>query len=290
MAYTDNPRLDMEGGVEAFEVPARGFLIRHAWLLNGTLYKHPMRFDLHANRPGLPRLRIDQEIDQASIYSTYEGNEFFGLWLTDDCPNYRLAVDAGLPVTSNQPVTNHVLAYEDWLGMRPLRVDAAYLREVVVFDDWGQNPNKRARFRAVSDRLLSHVSVATHPGVFILRRNSGKTRVMFNELEMAEYLQVRRGFRILDITACDVPAIVAACAGARVIAGVEGSHLIHGIMALQPGGAVLTLQPPTRFCSVIKRTTDPDNQHYAFVVGHAEAGGYRVDPAEVERTLDLLPG
>ena len=82
---------------------------------------------------------------------------------------------------------------------------------------------------------------------------------------------------------------MAACAGSRVVVGVEGSHLIHGIMVLPPGGAVLTLQPPNRFCSVIKRTTDPDHQHFGFVVGHAQQDGYRVDADEVERTLDLFP-
>lgn len=125
--------------------------------------------------------------------------------------------------------------------------------------------------------------------MFILRRNSGKRRILNNELELAEYLHERRGFRILDITTADVPTILATCAGAQVLVGVEGSHMVHGVMVLQPGGSVLALQPSDRFCGVLKRTLDRDDQHFGFVVGHAEEGGFRIDPSEVERTLDLFP-
>jgi capsular polysaccharide biosynthesis protein len=112
---------------------------------------------------------------------------------------------------------------------------------------------------------------------------------MFNEIELAEHLRERRGFRILDVTRDDVPTIVAGCAGARVVIGVEGSNLAHGLITMQTGGALVTLQPPDRFSGVLKRTTDMAGMDFAFVVGQAEPGGFRVDPVEVERTLDLLP-
>jgi hypothetical protein len=35
--------------------------------------------------------------------------------------------------------------------------------------------------------------------------------------------------------------------------------------------------------------TDPQGQHYAFVVGRAVDDAFVVDTSEVERTLDLLP-
>ncbi len=289
-AYTDDPRREMAGGLEIVHAPSRGFSVKDAWLVDGVMYKRNAWHWLHPRTGAVPRLRVEREIDHGSVYSTFVGNGFFGLWLTDDCAAYPLAADAGDPITTEEPVSPHILAYEQWLGMKPTRLRSAFLREVVVFDDFGQTRHKRARFRALGERLLSRVKVEPHPGVFILRRGSGKRRILNNELQLAEHLRARRGFRIVDVTRDDVPAIVAACAGARVVAGVEGSHLVHGIMVLRPGGAVLTLQPPNRFCSVIKRTTDPDGQHFGFVVGQAEGGdGYRVDADEVERTLDLFP-
>jgi capsular polysaccharide biosynthesis protein len=223
------------------------------------------------------------------VYSTDDGFGFFGLWLTDDCTKYLLTENEGLPIYSDAQSSQHTIDYEKLLEMKPLRLRNAYLKEAILFNDYGQNLHKKERFRKISNKILHNVNAQRHPGVFILRRNSGKRRTMHNELEMAEHLHRSRGFRILDITVADVPTIISTCAGAQVVAGIEGSHLVHGIMVLQPGCSVLTLQPPNRFCSVIKRTTDRDGQNFGFVVGRAEKDGFWVDADEVERTLDLFP-
>jgi hypothetical protein len=86
-----------------------------------------------------------------------------------------------------------------------------------------------------------------------------------------------------------VPTIVAACAGARTVIGIEGSQLIHGVNLLQPGGSLLILQPPDRFVCFFKYLTDRDQQNFGFVVGTPDGEGFRIDPDEVERTLDLFP-
>lgn len=112
---------------------------------------------------------------------------------------------------------------------------------------------------------------------------------MHNEMELAEYLRDRRGFRILDPAKTDVPTIVATCAGARTVVGIEGSHLVHGVNVLQPGGSLLALQPPNRFLCFFKYQTDRDRQNFGFVVGTPEGDGFHIDPDEVERTLDLFP-
>jgi hypothetical protein len=173
--------------------------------------------------------------------------------------------------------------------MKPFRVRDAFFRELVIFDDLCQNRNKHLRFRAMGEKLLSHVEYNEHPGVFILRGGTGELRLLRNELELAEYLRVRRGFRVIDPAKSDVPTIVAACAGARTVIGIEGSHLIHGVNVLQPGGSLLVLQPPNRFLCFFKYLTDRDHQNFAFVVGSPDGDGFRIDPEEVERTLDLLP-
>ena len=102
--------------------------------------------------------------------------------------------------------------------MSTLRVNSAFLRKTILFDDdWGNNASKLERFTLVREKLLANVKVEPHPGVFILRRASGQARIMFNEIELAEHLRERRGFRILDVTRDDVPTIVAGCAGARIV-------------------------------------------------------------------------
>jgi hypothetical protein len=289
-AYTDDPRREMEGGLESRQGPLYGYLLKNAFLCEGAIYKDSASLWLTPRSSYFPKVRIDQEIDRGSIYSSFEGNAFFGLWLMDDCPTYPLAAQEGTPITTIKPTSPHMLEYEKFLEMYPQRCHSAFLREVVIFDDLSQTKHKRARFRALVGKMLSRTVYATHPGVFIMRRNSGKRRILNNELELAEYLHRRRGFKVVDITTENVPEIIAACAGARVVAGVEGSHLVHGIMVLEPGCSVLTLQPPNRFCAVIKqRATDPDMQNFGFVVGYSEGNGFRIDAEEVERTLDLFP-
>lgn len=288
-AYTPDPKREMSGGNEIVQGATRGFLLKNVWLIDGSIYKNYEKTYLYQRCNQLPQFRVECEIDRGAIYCTDAGLEFFGLWLTDDCAEYPLTVNEGLPITSNRFSYEHASAYETWFDMKPARVHNAFLREVVLFDDAGQNPNKRARFRSISDKLLSHVNSQSHPGVFILRGNSGKKRILRNELELAEHLRDRRGFRILDVTKADVPTIVATCAGARVVVGVEGSQLFHGLMVLQPGCALLVLQPPNRFTGVIKRTTDQHDIHFGFVVGFSEDDDFRIDPKEVERTLDLFP-
>jgi hypothetical protein len=287
--FTGDIATEMRGGVLEHQCAVRAYLVRDAYLLDGAIYKGSSCRWLSPHKHRLPKFRINNEITRGSSYSTYNGNVYFGMWLLDDCATYRLAERDGTPICTNLPPSKHTLEYEQVLGMKPIRLDNAYFHEVILYDDLYQTRDKRRRCRYNAKRLLSRVTWQHHPGVFILRKNSGLRRKLHNELALAEYFQKRRGFRIVDITTMGVPEIMAACAGARVILGIEGSHLVHGMMVLDPGGSVLTLQPPDRFCSCLKRVADPDSQNFGFVVGIKSGDGFIIDPEEVERTLDLFP-
>lgn len=293
----EHPRRTMEGVGRVEHGATRGFLLKDVWMIDGALYKGNAKSWL---TPGgrFPGIRVENEIDRGALYCTMGGNKWFGTWLMDDCLTYRLACDEGVPVTTAPFADNvsiarngilHAPGYERWLGMSPVRLRNAYFRELVIFNDLSQNLNKHLRFRAMGEQLLSHVNVSTHPGVFILRGGHGALRRLRNEMEVAERLRDRRGFRILDPATCDVPTIVAACAGAQTVVGIEGSQLIHGVNVLPPGGSLLVLQPPNRFLCFFKYLTDRDHQNFGFVVGTPEGDGFRIDPDEVERTLDLFP-
>jgi hypothetical protein len=285
---SEHPRRAMEGG-SVVHGATRGFLLNNVWLIDGALYKDDAYSWLTPRSSWRLRIRVEYEIDRGAVFCTAMGNKYFGQWLMDDCVTYPLACAEGVPITTAQAVNIHTPDYEDWLGLRPVRLHNAFFRELVIFDDFGQNRHKHQRFRAMSDRLLSHVNANPHPGVFILRGGTGELRILQNEIELAEHLRDQRRFRILDPAKTDVATIVATCAGARTVVGVEGSGLMHGILTLQPGGSVLTLQPPNRFVRVYKDLTDRDQQHFGFVVGHAENKGFRIDPDEIDRTLDLFP-
>lgn len=287
------PGADHGGGVNTLQGPTRGYLIKDVWLVEGALYKGKASHWLSQKPSTFPTILIDHEIDRAAIYCTQNGNAWFGTWLMEDCPTYALACNEGIPVTTapsaRYPLFTQAPAYEDWLDMKPLRLRSAFFRELVLFDDQSNNRSRHARYRAMGDKLLSHVSYTQHPGVFLLRGGDGDLRLLRNELELAEHLRTTRGFRIVNPLKSDVPSIIAACAGAKVVIGVEGSQLVHGVNVLQAGGCLLTLQPPNRFVSYYKYLTDRDQQHFGFVVGLPEGDGFRIDIDEVERTLDLFP-
>jgi hypothetical protein len=285
---SEHPRREMEGGPVAHDA-TRGYLLRDVWLLDGALFKRDGYHWLTPRADRLPQVGADGGIERAALFCTAMGNRYFGQWLMDDCATYPLADAEGVPVTTDQPCWEHTAVYEDWLGMRPERLHNAFFRELVIFEDFGQNRHKHMRFKEMGRKLRSRVRSADHPGVFILRGKTGELRLLRNEMEIAERLRDERGFRILDPASCDVPTIVEACAGARMVVGVEGSGLIHGILQLGEGGGILTLQPPNRFVSVYKHLADRDGQSFGFVVGVPEESGFRVDPDEVERTIDLFP-
>lgn len=294
----EHPRRTMEGNGLVQHGPTRAFLLKDAWLIDGALYKGDAKSWLSPRAGWLPKIRIEHEIDRAAMYCTVGGNKWFGSWMVDDCITYPMASQLGVPVTTELAETEisvtrhgilHAPGYEKWLGMNPLRMRNAFFRELVIFDDISQNRHKHMRFRAMTDKLLSHVNVNSHPGVFVLRGNKGELRLLRNELELAERLRERRGFRIIDPSKSDVATIVAACAGARTVIGIEGSQLIHGVNVLAPGGSLLVLQPPDRFVCFFKYLTDRDQQNFGFVVGTPDGEGFRIDPDEVERTLDLFP-
>jgi hypothetical protein len=284
----EHPRREMAGGPGTHGA-TKGFLLKDVWLLDGTLYKNSARSWLAPRTSRLPRIHAKQEVDRGAIFCTAMGIKYFGQWLMDDCVTYPLACAEGVAATLERHPDIHTTGYEQWLGMDPVRLTDAFFRELIIFEDVGQNRHKHRRFRAMHEKLLSRVKETPHPGVFIVRGATGERRLLENEMEIAERLRHSRGFRILDPTTADVPTIVATCAGARTVVGVEGSGLIHGILALRPGGSVLTLQPPNRFVRVYKHLTDRDHQHFGFVVGYPTPAGFHVDSSEVERTLDLLP-
>lgn len=276
--------------VEVMQRPTRAFELSDIALIDGALYKGGAYASFRRRRRRwLPQLSTKVEVDEAALYCSRDGVTWFGQWLLADCPTYLMAREMGTPATLADPRSAHRLDYERRLGMSSEYYASAFFRKLIVFDDQPQNPHRSARYREVQRRIVGDRPVKRHPGVFLLRGQGGSRRILLNELEIAERLEKRRGFRVLDPLAHDVETILTICAGARVIAGVEGSHLIHGALTMGEGDAFLILQPPTRFMLVFKEVADRDNLHFGFVVGTPEGFDFRVDPDEVERTLDLMP-
>lgn len=277
-------------GREVVHAPTRAFQLDDAYLLDGTIYAGRESRWLMPKTRALPPIHVESAFDHAAIHESANGIRWFGMWLVDDTPAYALAHAEGTVIAPARALSPHAAAYERWLGIAPERTQAAYVRRLVVFDDVGQNADKRRRFNANRVALRARFSTTPHPGVFVLRGLAGDRRVLQNELELAEHLRVFRGFTVLDPMAVELETLLTACAGARVVAGVEGSALAHALMVMAEDAALLVLEPPDRFCALYKDLTDRDGQRFAYVVGTPSAGSFTVDRTELERTLDLLAG
>jgi hypothetical protein len=282
-------RGSVEGTARVVHAATRGFLLRDAMVSHGTVYCGGAAEFLAEHQRRFPVSRVETEQAQGAIYSTFGGNKYFGQWLIDDLVTYHLAREAGTPVRTQRALSPHARAYEEHLGIDALPISVARFKELVMFVDVGQNRNKAARFDRNRQRLLGRYPTPSHPGVFLVRGGSGERRILGEEMAIAEHLQRTRGFRIVDVMGSDLPTLLQASAGADVVAGIEGSHLVHAVLVMGAGKSLFVMQPPNRYCSLLKDLTDRDGQHYGFVVGKLKGDAFHVEIDEVERTLDLLP-
>jgi hypothetical protein len=268
-----------------------GFRVKHVDLVDGVLYGSKATRPLRPRRRRLPLYRVPETVISGAMYESWIGNRWFGCWLMDDCLSYQLAQEHGHPVASLPLVvpSPHVVRYEQMLQMSVSRVSAVHFEELILFRDHSNNSGKRQRANRLRERLVSTRQFVSHPGVFLLRGSSGDKRILLNEVEIAEALMSKRGFKVLDPMNATPDEIIEACAGARVVAGVEGSHLVHGAVSMPADGALFVIQPPERVCSVLKTATDRRGQLFSFVVATGGAEEFTVSMNDVERTLDLLP-
>lgn len=277
---------DFIGGFDTFQPETIGYRLKNVTLIDGILYRDNAVRHLKPRTSRLPGRFAPPGVFHAAMYESWLGNRWFGNWLSDDCLTYQLAEAEGIPVTS-EPLTGHKPDYERRLDMRPRRMTNARFQNLILFDDHAHNEGKRRRATMLRNRLVGRAS-HQHPGVFLLRGESGDPRVLVNERAIAEHLAVKRGFTILDPAETGLDDIIPVCGSARVIAGVEGSHLVHGLMLMPPDARLLVVQPPARTVSVLKLITDRQGQDYSMVVGVGNNEAFSADIEEIERTLDLV--
>jgi len=280
----------LRGDFEYEEPATVGMRLRNVDLFDGVLYAGNAARHLRKRERNWPAYLKITEVMKGALYESYVGNRWFGNWLAEDCPAYFLAEQYGTPVTTTlKQAGRHIAEYEALLGMKPVRVARAHFEELVMFEDRPNNDGKRERLGAYRQKLINGRTFERHPGAFLVRGQSGDLRILENEMELAESLAAKRGFKILEPLKMSVDDLVIACAGARVIAGVEGSQTTHGLMVMPEDATFFVVQPPRRAGSVFKMFTDRVGQEFSFVVAQGGDAEFRVDIDEVHRTLDMCP-
>ncbi|MGQ0456081.1 MAG: glycosyltransferase family 61 protein [Hyphomicrobium sp.] len=290
---TDVPPIDavvrrFQGDYEIDETETVGFLLRDVDLVDGVLYGARSIRHLQPNSGSRFAYRPGPACDKAALFESWIGNRWFGNWLADDCLTYELAQNFSTPTTTNLDPRGHVPAYEARLGMRPVRMASARFRELIVFRDESNNAHKQRRAVDQRRKLVGDGTVQRHPGVFLLRGQTGDRRILLNEAAIAEDFAQHRGFKVLDASTAPVDEIVRLCSGAQIVAGVEGSQLVHGQIAMADDAGLFVIQPPWRTTAALKIFTDRRGQRYGFVVGAGGETEFTVDWQDIAPTLDAL--
>lgn len=230
---------------------------------------------------------VVQELPHAVLTSTFYGNLYFGHWMADVQPRILLARTLGEPISIPGPDWPHLAPYRALFGTQTRAIRCGRIRQLTLLEDFGQNSHRRARYLALRERLQPLGQPKPSPGVMLLRGRQGQVRELVNEMDLAERLAKERGFDIVDPAQCRAEDIVRRLVGTRYVVGVEGSQLAHATFSLSQHGALIALQPPWRFNNSHKDRMDCIGIRYGSVVGDAVTGGFRIDPDDLMRTLDL---
>ena len=230
-----------------------------------------------------------EEFDSAALGSTDFGARYFGHWIVDDLPLLMAVRELAPPLSTLRSPTPTQQALQRLLVPDARTVTDAFCRRLVVLDDIGQNAYKKRRYLDIRSRVAALADpVVDTPGVMLIRGTTGNKRILENEQEVAASMRAR-GWDILEPEKADLLEIARRCAGARIVLGVEGSQLANGMMCMPDGATLLTIQPPQRFCMVLKHYCDCVESAYAFIVGIAAGEErFRVEIAALHRLVDRI--
>lgn len=263
--------------------------IRHAHLLDGSLYKGPWRWLLARGRRPLYS-RGDCVFEKsAALACTYYGSFYFGHWMRDDLSLALAADGIGKPVSTERAAFRHEPRYRELLGVHTAAYAACAFDRIVVVEDFSQNAFKRKRYDELRARLAARIPESPFRRVYLRRGAIGAQdpRVLTNGEQVESFLAAR-GFAVVDPDRLSSEEICRHLRGARMVVGVEGSHLAHAIYTMAADGVVCALQPPHRFNNVYKDYADCLGMRYAFVIGVPGSGGFMIAEDDLARTLERI--
>jgi capsular polysaccharide biosynthesis protein len=268
--------------------PTLAYHVRDAVVRDGSVYAGAYRHCVVEDGDASPIDGEEARFTDRALVSTYMGTKYFGPWLRDECAMYLLAESFAPPLGLRRPLFHHQPRYAQIFGQAYRPVDRARIDHLVIFQDYAQNPHKRARSRTLRSRLLGLApNNRSAPYVYLRRGLTGSNRIIENEDEIVETL-AHHGFAIVDVANDPLDDIITALLNARIIVSVEGSHVAHCAFTCSDDAALLLLQPPDRFSLNHREWSAPLGIAFGFVVGSAGSGGYRFSAGEILATMELM--
>ena len=266
--------------------------LRNVYLVNGMLCNHRGYERLtYRNLPFQPA-RVET-IEQTSAFcSSAPGNDYFAHFLLDDAATALLGKEFGQVTFARtpQPRTAHMLDYLRYFEVPYKEARPTKFRDLWVFTDHPQNSHRRERMQHFRTLLRKKFGDLQNPAPAYIRRGRsgiGIPRILENETEI-ETLLARRGFRIVDPETMSADELCRQLINSPLIVGVEGSHLAHGVLNLQPGGALLCIQPAAHFNAVFRGYCNTLDLRWGFVVAAGQTNRFRQSTKRLLNTIDQL--
>jgi capsular polysaccharide biosynthesis protein len=190
-------------------------------------------------------------VERASLMATTAGSSWFGHWLMDEVPMQMLAARYAPGIAHPRPLYSHEPAYLQALQLAaPLRPASARIDQLIVVDEFAQNPHKTLRYQHARARLRAEAPAPDGRRVFLKRGTEGQARRIANEEALAERL-AREGFEVQEIGRARFDDLRQALLGADVMVSVEGSHLDHALFMMPTTASLIILNPPARFMTTV---------------------------------------
>ena len=226
--------------------PVSIYRLKNAFLLDGSVYSAGCRYTVRSTNDkkkiGFSMPGPARHFDSAVLASTCAGSTWWGHWVADELPMQMLGQNYGQLVAFNRPLYRDEPIYRENLNLQPLiTAGVAHFSELVVIDEFAQNPDKTKRYNRIRSILRKWPKGKTR--VFLSRGDTGMRRLLVNETEIKERL-IKLGFEIVDISIQSADQVIAACRGAELVIGVEGSHMAPLLYLIEDYGTMVILYPP----------------------------------------------
>lgn len=223
-----------------------GYWLKGVTLLDGSLYatryRHELRNIYERSRLGM-NINLDvKEVQEAGLVSTCAGSTWWGHWVEDEAPLQMLVERFSSPLAFNRKQYRDENLYRQIFGLKePMRLDSSYLHNLILIDEFAQNPNKTKRYKAIRERV--QVLPKGYERIYLRRGNTGAARILVNEDDVMFRLN-SLGFIEVDVEKLTAAEIVDRCNGAAVVVSVEGSHLAPLLYLTKNQGLLIILNPP----------------------------------------------
>lgn len=265
--------------------------IEDVWVSGGYVFKQASKADVGHGSPQLwdEAWRTDK-LEAAHLVSCYAGSKFFGTYMLDTLSLELLPGADASPIAVPTKSYPHSEEYRALLSRpAPAVVQRARIKQLTFYEDFGQNPGKRARYQTLRQRLRETVPTPDKPpvGIYLKRGTTGEPRLLTNEAALEDRL-AGLGFDIVEPATLTAAEVARRTMEAPLVISVEGSHLSHVIYSMAETGALLVLQPPDRFAMAYKEFTDCMDMRFGFVVGTKTEEGFSIKETDVLQMVDRL--